>query len=134
MARSKKIGVIDLQKAVAEVLKQYGEQVYDVLADSINEVTDTAVSKLQGVQSFASHGHPTGVYSASWGKEQVAKDRLRYNLVVRNSEHYRLTHLLEKGHANRDGGRTPAYPHIAPVNDFVNEELVKIIKNKLEGI
>ena len=42
-----------------------------------------------------------------------------------------MTHLLEKGHANRDGGRTKAYPHIKPAEEEAVKEALKLIE---EGV
>ena len=52
----------------------------------------------------------TGDYAKSWTYRKV-----KGKFVVHNKEHYRLTHLLEKSHALRDGGRSQAQPHIKPV-------------------
>lgn len=133
MAR-KKVKPIDLDKAIAEVLNEYGDKVYDALPQAIEEVSDKALKQLRDVTNFAPNGHATGKYSASWDIQTVFKDRLHDSLVIYNAEHYRLTHLLEKGHAKRGGGRVPAYPHIGPVNDWAVEELPRVVAQKLEGI
>ena len=132
----KTVKPLNLEASINEVLQEYGEKVYDVLKDAVDEVSDEAVQKLQSVSSFAPGGHPSGEYSKSWKKENVRVGRLAVKRVVHNEEHYRLTHLLEKGHVTRNGtGRTfrptPAYPHIAPVNDWANEELPRRVKGKL---
>ena len=132
----KTVKPFNLEASINEVLQEYGEKVYDVLKDAVDEVSDEAVQKLQSVSSFAPGGHPSGEYSKSWKKENVRVGRLAVKRVVHNEEHYRLTHLLEKGHVTRNGtGRTcrptPAYPHIAPVNDWANEELPRRVKGKL---
>lgn len=48
-----------------------------------------------------------------------------------NAKHYRLTHLLEFGHAKQNGGRTRAFPHIAEVNDWAQEEVEKRMEGKI---
>ena len=133
---AKRIKPIDLNATVHDILAQYGNKVYDVLSDSVKEVSEEAVEKLRGVSHFAPSGHPTGRYSASWKHEEVKTGRLGTKRIVHNEEHYRLTHLLEKGHVSRNGtgrtfGKVPAYPHIAPVNDWANEELPRLVERKL---
>ena len=44
---------------------------------------------------------------------------------------YALSHLLEKGHANRGGGRTEASVHIAPEEQKAAEKLAERIENLL---
>ena len=50
-----------------------------------------------------------------------------------NKKRYQLTHLLEKGHAKRGGGRVRAFPHIAPAEQAGIRELEEGIKRGLEG-
>ncbi len=138
MAR-KKIKPINLDATVKDILNKYGDEVYDVLGDAVNETAEEATQKLKAVNSFAPGGNPSGAYSGSWLNEKVAAGRLGVKQVVRNEEHYRLTHLLEKGHVIRNGtgrtfGRVPAYPHIAPVNDWANDEVVRSVERKIKGI
>lgn len=135
MAR-RKIKPIDLDATVRDLLSKYGNQVYDVLKDCVEEVSEEAVEKLQSVSHFAPGGHPSGEYSKSWKQEEVKAGRLSTRRVIHNEEHYRLTHLLEKGHVSRNGthrtfGRVKAYPHIAPVNEWANGELPKLVERKL---
>ena len=133
---SRKIKPLDFDKAIKDVLEQYGDQVAEVVGDSIITVADKATKKLQGVQTFAPNGNPTGAYSKSWEAEEVKTGRLSVKRIIHNKEHYRLTHLLEKGHVSRNGtgrtfGHVPAYPHIEPVNEYVYEELPKEVERRL---
>lgn len=130
---------LNLNSAINDILEEYGDQVFTVLKDAVEEVSDEAVRKLQSVSTFAPRGHPSGDYSASWIAEQLPTGRLTTKTVVHNDEHYRLTHLLEKGHVSRNGtgrtfGRVAAYPHIEPVNTWANEELPKLVERKINGI
>lgn len=139
MARRKKIKPIDLTAAIDEILKEYGDDVYETVGKSVKEVTDEATDKLKAVNHFASGGHPSGAYAGSWVNDEVKKKRLQTARVVHNEDHYRLTHLLENGHVIRNGtgrtfDKTGKYPHIAPVNDWANEELPRRFRRKLEGM
>lgn len=134
---AKRIQPLQLDETVNALLGQYGDKVYDVLKDCVKEVSDAAVEKLKSVTNFAPTGHPSGAYSRDWKQEEVKVGRLATKRVVHNAEHYRLTHLLEKGHVSRNGthrtfGKVPAYPHIAPVNEWANEELPRLVERKLQ--
>jgi hypothetical protein len=136
MARNK-IRPIDFDKAVSKVLQEYGESVNEVLGDAIINVSEQAVAKLKAVAKFAPNRTPTGEYSASWTMTEQRTGRLGKKFVIHNEKHYRLTHLLEKGHVSRNGtgrtfGRVPAYPHIADVNEFVVDELPRQVENGLK--
>lgn len=138
MAR-KTVKPIDLSKAIEEALSRYGTDVYNVLKDAVKEVSDDATEKLQNVSSFAPDGHPSGAYSQSWSNEEIPTGRLTTKRIVHNIDHYRLSHLLEKGHVSRNGtgrtyGRVPAYPHIAPVNDWANEELPRVVERMIKSL
>lgn len=54
-----------------------------------------------------------------------------YSKIVYNREHYRLTHLLEFGHANRDGSRTKPILHIRKTEDKYKEKFVEELERKI---
>ena len=135
----KRIKPLDLTAAVQQMLKEYGEDVYEVMDDCVDEVAKEAADKLHGVTKFAPGRHPSGKYSESWTVDTERHGRLGMSKVVHNEEHYRLTHLLENGHVSRNGthrtfGRVPAYPHIAPVNEWASNELPKLVKQGIERL
>lgn len=68
-----------------------------------------------------------GSYAKGWRvRDEVAHDGVS-NLVY-NATDWQLTHLLEYGHANRGGGRTPAKPHIAQNRDIAAQALEEKVR------
>lgn len=54
------------------------------------------------------------------------------SIVYANPPHYRLTHLLEYGHATRNGGRTRAFPHWAEAESQAIRDYEALLKRELE--
>ena len=52
-------------------------------------------------------------------------------VTVYSPSRYMLAHLLEHGHAKRNGGRTRAIPHIAPAEEAGVEQLEREIERGL---
>lgn len=56
--------------------------------------------------------------AASWTYGTGETKRTKHTMVVyADKPEYALTHLLEKGHQKRGGGRTKAIVHIAPAEE-----------------
>ena len=132
---AKRIRPVDLNKAINDILSKYGDEVYTVMESSIDVVSEEAKEKLRAVNHFRNNA--SGAYAESWVNEKLSGKPLTCTRAVHNEKHYRLTHLLEKGHVIKNGtgrtfGKTSAFPHIAPVNDWANKELVQLVERKLE--
>lgn len=135
----KRIAAIDLEAALKEELEKYGSIANSVLEESIKDVAEQASEKLRAVSRFAPDGHPTGEYSQDWDAITEKTGRFSSTAIVYNIDNYRLTHLLEFGHVIRNGtkrdlGKAPAYPHIAPVNDWAQEEAIRQIDRRLDEV
>lgn len=126
---SKKVKVDDLSKAILEELKNYEGVTEEAAEKGLTETSKSALRELR-------NAHPSGsgeygswdAYNKSWKILKLKRDK---KAVIHNEKHYRLTHLLEKGHAKVNGGRTRAFPHIKPVEDKCDDELLKNIKKYL---
>ena len=124
---SKRIGAIKLDKEINKILTEYGDEVGLVLKDTIRTVMAEASDKLERSSPVRS-----GEYAKNWTSDEFpGKNRFATNFVDYNIDRYRLTHLLEFGHANRGGGRTPAHPHIAEVNEWAQKEVEKEFKSRI---
>ena len=100
---------------IARALAEYTDDVADGLKQATDEVSKKAVSELK-----RSSPRETGDYAKGWARKKTAT-----GYVVHNRTNYQLTHLLEHGHMNRNGSRTPAHPHIKQVEKRVINTMAK---------
>lgn len=65
----------------------------------------------------------TGAYAKSWSVKTTRETSNSLEVTVHSRNRYQLAHLLEFGHATRNGGRVPAQPHIAAAEEMGIKEL-----------
>ena len=116
---------MDLSKEIKDILEEYGEEVSDAMKEIVPKVAKDAVKKLRSDSPKNSGG-----YARGW-TQKTEKGNFTISSTVYNSKKPGLPHLLEYGHAKRGGGRTRPIQHIAPVNDWVAEEVVRKIEEEL---
>lgn len=128
---SKKIKVDDLSKEIMKCLEEFKDVTEEACEKGVLETADEAVRELRSAHPAGSGEYGSwDEYDKGWTKRKSGqKTKLKgIQAIVWNEKHYRLTHLLEKGHAKVNGGRTRAFPHIAPVEQKCDENLIKNIK------
>jgi len=101
--------------AVTTILDDFETDCYQAVYLAIKETAEEVVQMLKSAGDFRGNK-----YRKSW-KAEVTQRRLYTSAVVHNVKHYRLTHLLEFGHAKQNGGRVRAFPHIEPINEKTGE-------------
>ena len=123
----------EFAKVVGDILTNYSAGTKVVLEDTLKEVAKEATKKVK-----AEAPKRTGAYKKSW-TSKTESTRLSVEAVIyAKKPHYRLTHLLEKSHAKRGGGRTNpengigGKVHIAPANDWAQREAVDRFVRKME--
>ena len=126
-----KTTVDDLSKAIQKTLAEYEGVTVDSMKAAVDKVSKEAVRELKG-----SSPRRTGAYAKSWAaKKARMTNKWAYQKTVYNKDHYRLTHLLEKGHkvVGAKNGRTwvDARPHIEKVEQKAVETLVNEMKETL---
>ena len=122
------IRIDDFLEAVQGELTEYANEVTGYVKESVKDVAKETVKEVKRRSPVRS-----GAYKKSWGQTQIYEGPGGIRITIHNKKHYRLTHLLENGHALKSGGRTRAFPHIKPAEDFAARELEKKVKVKVEG-
>ena len=116
----------DLVDAVTEELDIYASEVADTVKKTVTAVAKETVKVVKEKSPSAS-----GAYKKSWAQKKTYDNAGSIQITVYNHKHYQLTHLLENGHAKTNGGRTRAFPHIAPAEEFAERELEQELRRKL---
>ena len=130
---SKKVTVDQMSKAIMDILQEFEGVTDEAVEKGVSETAKKAVKELRNAHPSGSgkYGSWDKKYNKGWKVMQTKRDKKYHKkATIHNATDYQLTHLLEKGHAKVNGGRTQAFPHIAPVAEKCENELVNnITKN-----
>jgi hypothetical protein len=112
-----------LAAEIAKHLETYTTEVEQGVEKAKRKVARTAVEQLK-----ATSPKKTGKYATGWRTKKVNSAVVIYN-ATRGS----LTHLLEKGHAKKNGGRVAAIPHIRPAEQKAIKEFISEVEKVIKG-
>lgn len=127
---SKVIGVEQLAGAIAEELTLYDQKVIDEIKKTAKKSMSALVKETRATAPVGNRG----VYQKSISSKKLSENKrsVSYVWYVKGSA-YRLSHLLEKGHANRDGGRTEGTHFIQGASDPILEDYLKAVEEVLRN-
>jgi len=115
---------------INEALDDFYQLVRDEFEGATQEVGEEAVRQLKSIQWKTKTGKN---YSRGW---RLKKERWG-SYIIHNSTNYQLTHLLENGHIvvnakGNTGKRAQAHKHIEPVYEWVQGEIEREIRQRIE--
>lgn len=115
-----------LAETISAALEDYNQKKTDELKKSIRDTAKICKLEIQSASPVL-----TGSYRKGWCVKIAYESASDIRAIVRNKTDYQLTHLLEYGHAGRDGtnvGSAPAYPHIKKAEQNATADLEKNVK------
>lgn len=116
-----------LADEITRAMREYTDAVSDGVMQAVDEIADEGKKELQ-----ATSPKKTGKYAKAWTVKKEGRGKFIRRIIHLKAPHYRLAHLLEKGHAKRGGGRVAGRPHIAPVEQKLvtrlEERIIDVIK------
>lgn len=124
---SDKVNINNFADAIISEMTKYKDLCNEDIKEAVNETTQEIKKELKSASGLTEWTD----YNRGWTSKTLVKNSNVTKNVVYNKTHYQLTHLLEKGHAKVNGGRTRAFPHIAPAEEHAGELLEAKTKAKL---
>ena len=126
---SRKVTIETFPSEIQKILQKYGEDVDTNLSQIIDETAQKAATTLRNTSPVNSKGKKSGAYARGWAVDKSGGHRITHVATLYNRTAPGLAHLLEHGHALRQGGRSPAIPHIAPVEEIIFREIdMRLVK------
>ncbi len=123
---AKKISADQLSSEIMSALDEYKKVTDEVVKTAVNSVAKETKARAQAGSPVKSGGYQKG-----WAVKKTSEKTGQVTITVYNRTKPGLTHLLEKGHAKRGGGRVAGKPHIAPAEEYAVSELEAAIKRGL---
>lgn len=113
-----------IAKEISKSLAEYSDEITEGLEEIKEEEADLTIKDIKA--NARNKGLIfTGDYIKGWRKK-----RTDTGFIIHNPSEYRLTHLLEKGHAKVSGGRVQAFPHIEPAE----QDMINRYEKRVEGM
>lgn len=117
-----------------EALEEYTLEISEEIAKAQNKISRNARKKLAETAPYRDADEAKH-YRDEWQiKREYTGHLADQKLTIHNKSKYRLTHLLEHGHAMRGGvGRVAPRVHIEPIEKEINEQFQEAVKKAIEN-
>lgn len=114
----------DLTAALTEACRTYTQEVVEKVEEGITDIGRDATDEVKSLAPVDKGG-----YRRNW-TFRVDRTKGLYKVTVHvKGRKYRLTHLLEYGHLNRNGKtRARAFPHISVAEQHAEEKVNELLE------
>lgn len=126
---SEVVSVDELSEAIGGLLDDYNREVINATKVEAKKHMDTLVKETKNTAP-----KKTGKYKRAITSKKEWENHLGVEYVwYVKAPHYRLSHLLEYGHAKRNGGRTKAFHFIKNATDPIVDSYVKAVEEVIKN-
>ena len=123
-----RIQIDQLADTVMRELENYVDTTTDGVKAAVKKAANTVKKEISATAPVR-----TGKYAKSWATKTTGENSHAIEITVHSRNRYQLAHLLEHGHAKRNGGRVAARPHIAAAEQHGVEELEREIERSIRN-
>lgn len=128
---SNRIGIDQLDEAISKELTLYSQNIIDGMKQEAKKSMKALVER---TKATAPVGHRKKHYrDAITSKKEDENSRSVSYLWYVDGSDYRLSHLLEDGHATKNGGRVDGTHFIKNATDPILEEYYKAIEEVIKN-
>ena len=124
----RRISIDALADTVMECLNDYADVSTEGMKKAVRKAGNTVKKEIS-----ANAPKDTGAYVKSWAVKNTKENAHSLEVTVYPKNRYQLAHLLEHGHAKRNGGRVVGKSHIAPAEQTGIEQLEHEIERSLKN-
>ena len=125
---ARKVTIDGLADAVMKELDEYSKVIDEDMRKAVSKAGQTVRKEIS-----ANAPKRNGDYAKSWSTKKTRQTSRSLEVTVYSRNRYQLAHLLEHGHAKRNGGRTRAQVHIAPAEQNGIRQLEEDIKRSIRN-
>lgn len=122
------INIDSLANEISKSLTNYGQEVKKATNKVVKKIAKETVANLKATSPRRKDN-----YAKGWTSSNEEEFATSTKSVVHNKKHYRLTHLLEKGHALANGERSRKFVHIKPAEEKAIEKLENEVREAIEN-
>ena len=124
----RRVSIDALVDTVMEYLDEYADVSTEGMKKAVRKAGNTVKKE---ISANATKG--TGAYAKSWSVKNTKETANALEVTVYSRNKYQLAHLLEHGHAKRNGGRVAGKSHIAPAEQTGIRQLEAEIERSLRN-
>ena len=118
----------ELADTIMETLEEYADLAADNVKQAVKDAGETIKKEIR-----ANAPKDAGDYAKSWAVKKSKETSNSITMTVYSRNRYYLAHLLEFGHAKRNGGRVDGKSHIAPAEEKGIQQLEEEIERSLRN-
>ena len=122
------VNINGMADVIMQGLTEFAELATDDMKEAVKNASTTVRKEIK-----ANAPEDTGKYAKSWTAKKVRETSQTLTMVVHSKNRYQLAHLLEYGHAKRNGGRVEGKAHITPAEQQGIRQLQEDIERALRG-